>query len=182
MNRRIALATLAHLLALVLAVLPVGCKPSPRPSASASSSAAVQAKPSPTSVAEAEALKKGGVSWTNQEIRAYYNQIVSTIGPAHEQWKKDGLPAEERARRAYQIRHDARLVCRAMMASVDEVDDLRKRDQEKYGNPDGPTFEHLVESAKKKGVTGDAIYEGIVASSQRTDETTNAAFGVKKTP
>jgi hypothetical protein len=69
-----------------------------------------------------------------------------------------------------------------MMASVAEVEDLRKRDQEKYGNPDGPTFEQLVEGAKKKGVVGEAIFEGIIASSQRTDEAVNAAFGIKKAP
>ena len=69
-----------------------------------------------------------------------------------------------------------------MMTSPEEVDDLRRRDQEKYGNPDGPTFEQLVESAKKKGVTGDAVHEGIVGSSQRTDEATNAAHGIKKSP
>ncbi len=138
--------------------------------------------PYPTSVAQADALKKGGAAWTNEEIRVYYNQVVSTIGPADAQWKRDGLPAEERARRAYAIRHDARLTCRAMMTSAGEVDDLRRRDQEKYGNPDGPTFEQLVESGRKKGADGDALYEGIIASAQRTDEKVNAAFGIDRAP
>ena len=65
-----------------------------------------------------------------------------------------------------------------MMASQDEVVLLQKRDQEKYGHPDGPTFDELVEGAKKKGVTGDAIYERIIESAQRTDPVTNAAFGI----
>ncbi len=176
------LIVLAQLVFLSLAVS-LGCKASPGSAVPAgSSSAALAAKPYPTSVAQAETLKKGGASWTNEEIRVYYNRVVSTIGPADEQWKREGLPAEERARRAYEIRHNARLTCRAMMASSAEVEDLRKRDQEKYGNPDGPTFEQLVENGKKKGATGDAVYEGIIASSQRTDEKVNALFGIHRGP
>ena len=45
-----------------------------------------------------------------------------------------------------------------------------------------PSFDQLVESGKKKGATGDALYEGIIASAQRTDEKVNAAFGIQKTP
>jgi hypothetical protein len=176
------LLVLAQLLLLSLA-FSLGCRPSgggPAPDGSAS--AALAAKPHPTSVAQAETLKQGGASWTNEEIRVYYNQVVSTIGPSNEQWKRDGLSAEARAHKAFEIRHDARLTCRAMMASAAEVDDLRKRDQEKYGSPDGPTFEKLVESGKQKGATGDAVYEGIIASAQRTDDKVNAAFGIHRTP
>ena len=173
---------LAHLLLLALVFSP-GCKGSPaRLAPQPAASASLAAKPHPTSAAQADTFKKGGASWTNEEIRIYYNQVVTTIGPSNEQWKRDGLPAEERARRAFAIRHDARMICRAMMAIAAEVDDLRRRDQEKYGSPDGPTFEQLVEAAKKKGTAGDAIYEGIIQSAQRTDESVNAAFGIHKTP
>jgi hypothetical protein len=181
MNPR-ALTRFLALALLILTSLAValGCKPSPGPSPGASGSAAQADKPYPRTVAEAEALKKAGTSWTNQEIRVHYNQMVATIGPSNEEWKKQGLPILERARRAFAIRHDARMTARAMMASPSEVDDLRRRDQEKYGNPDGPTFEHLVEHGQKKGATGDAIYEGIIASAQRTDEGFNAASGIKR--
>jgi hypothetical protein len=168
-------------LLLALAFLPA-CKGSPSSSASGAASASLAAKPHPSSVAEAETLKKAGASWTNEEIRLYYNQMVSTIGPKNEEWKKEGVPLLERARRAFEIRHNARLTCRAMMASAAEVDDLRKRDQEKYGNPDGPVFEQLVEHENKKGGAGDAVYEGIIQSAQRTDEGYNRAFGIQRSP
>ncbi len=131
MGRRAAVARIVAFAGMVLLVLglALGCKASPAP---------VAAGPYPTSVAQAETLKKGGASWTNEQVRVYYNQVVDTIGPADEGWKREGLSAEERARRAFAIRHDARLTCRAMMADPREVDDLRRRDQEKYGNPDGP--------------------------------------------
>ena len=180
LSRIVLLLLLALLLLFGLAIGP-GCKASPG-SPSPAASASLAAKPHPTSAAQADALKKGGASWTNEEIRLYYNQVVSTIGPSDEQWKHDGLSAEARAHKAFEIRHDARLTCRAMMASAAEVDDLRRRDQEKYGSPDGPTFEQLVESGKKKGAAGDAVYEGIIASAQRTDEKLNAAFGIQKAP
>jgi hypothetical protein len=176
---RARLLVLAHVALLALAVS-LGCKPSSGPAPSAGASATAAAKAYPTSVAQADELKKGGASWTNEEIRVYYNQVVSTIGPSNEQWKRDGVAAEERARRAFTIRHDARLTCRAMMASPSEVEDLRKRDQEKYGQPDGPTFEQLVENGRKTSAAGDAVYEGIIASSQRTDGTFNRAFGIKR--
>jgi len=42
---------------------------------------------------------------------------------------------------------------------------------EKYGHPDGPTFDQVVERAESKGLRGDDAYEAIVESSQRTDPT-----------
>lgn len=181
----IALLKITQLAALVLALL-LGCGPavSPGPALAPGEPAATAtaAKAYPLTVAEAASLKGAGVSWSNEEIRVHYNRIVSAIGPADEGWKREGLSPEARARRAFEIRHKARLTCRAMMASAEEVSDLRKRDQEKYGNPDGPTFEQLVEGARKKGVAGDAVYEGIITSAQRTDEKTNAAYGIPKTP
>lgn len=174
-----SLATLRRFAALGLLILAsvvasVGCKPSQGSAPGPADSAAAAAKPYPKTVEEAEALKKTGVSWTNQEIRAYYNKVVAGIAPSNDAWKKQGLSVEERARRAFEIRHVVRLTARAMMASAAEVELLRKRDQEKYGNPDGPTFEQLVESGKKKGKEGEALYEGIVESAQRTDEGINA--------
>ena len=136
-------------------------------------------KPVPTSVAQAEALKRAGTSWDDAEIRAVYLRQVAAIGPANDAWKQANLPAEERARRAFQMRHDARQTSRAMMKNAAEVALLRKRDQEKYGNPDGPTFEMLVERERKKGLVDDDVYEAIIKSAQRTDQSVNEWFGLK---
>jgi hypothetical protein len=168
--------------ALALAFFLPACKGSPSGGAPGAASASLAAKPHPSSAAEAETLKKTGASWTNEEIRIYYHQLAAAIGPQNEAWKKEGVPVEERARRAFQMRHDARLTCRAMMASTAEVDLLRARDQEKYGSPDGPTFDRLVEMEKKKGLSGDAIFEAIVQSAQRPDESTSRSFGIPRSP
>lgn len=166
----------------------VGCGPapvpasepaSPPPSPAPTSSAAPEKRALPTTVAEAEEQKKAGIRYTNEEVRPHYLDLVAGVDAANEQWLKEGLSAEERARRAYKIRHDARVTTRAMMSDPSEVEDLRKRDQEKYGNPDGPTFEWLVTQNQKKGLTGDAAYEAIVGSSQRTNKKVNESFDLK---
>jgi hypothetical protein len=162
-----------RLLRLVMvALLVAGCRSGP------SGGDAPQNQPSPTSVAQAAEMKKAGVVWTNGDIRAFYLRTVATIGPSNERWKQENVPAEERARRAFQVRHDARMTARAMMKDPAEVKLLQKRDQEKYGSPDGPSFDSLVARQKAKGVTGDAVYEAIVASAQHTDGAVNEMFGL----
>ncbi len=117
--------------------------------------------------------------YSNDEIRAWYLKQNGSIEELNKQWVAQGLSAEERARRAYEIRHGARVRARAMMQDRAQVRDLNARDMQKYGNPDGPTFEQLVKQAEAKGNTGDARYEAIVGSSQRTDAATNARFGLQ---
>lgn len=147
-------------------------------SSTTASSATPEQKAYPTTPAEAEALKKKGIAWSNEETRVYYLKLADSVDASNEQWKQEGLSAEKRAQRAWEVRHNARITARAMMGDPREVEDLRARDQEKYGNPDGPTFEQLVEGQRKKGLTGDAVYEAIIGSSQRTDPKTNEKFNL----
>ncbi|MFA7240606.1 MAG: hypothetical protein WC091_10865 [Sulfuricellaceae bacterium] len=118
---------------------------------------------------------------TNDEIRRWYNDQVAVIPALNEQWRKDGLSVETRACKAYDIRHGARLKAREFMPDKREVADLQARDQEKYGNPDGPTFEYLVQKNRDEGLTGDEVYENIIGSAKRTNEGYNKRFGVTPT-
>jgi hypothetical protein len=117
-------------------------------------------------------------SQTNVEIRKWYKAQLATIPEQNEQWIAEGLSAEERARRAYAIRHEARIEARERMPNKMDVAELRARDRAKYGNPDGPTFEYLVERNRKKGLEGDAIYEAIIESSARSNEKVNKSLGL----
>ncbi len=135
-------------------------------------------KPLPGSSAQATGLKTTGIAWSNAEIRAHYLVLVAAIGPANERWKRDGLSAEERAQRAFQVRHDARVTCRAMMSDAREIMALEQRDQQKYGHPDGPRFDELVTLERSHGLTGDALFEAIVASAQRTNSAVNEMVGL----
>lgn len=75
----------------------------------------------------------------------------------------------ERAERSWQIRHDARRDARSMMADSSEVELLRERDIAKFGSPDGPTFDFLIERLNEAGLAGDAVYEAIIDQACRTD-------------
>lgn len=145
----------------------------PAPAATAPAEGAAH----PTSPAAAAEMKQAGRHWSNCDIRLYYNRLISGIPAQDASLKQQGRSPEERARAAFDARHNARLTCRAMMSNQIEVDELRARDREKYGNPDGPAFEQLVEKNRRKGLQGDAVYDEIIASSQRTDEKVNQECG-----
>jgi hypothetical protein len=106
---------------------------------------------------------------TNKEIRQWYIDQVSTIPHLDQQWLQQGIAIEERAIRAWQIRHDARIRAREMMEVPEEVELLRQRDIKFYGNPDGPSFEYLVRQAVARGLQGEKIYQSIINSSSLTD-------------
>jgi len=132
----------------------------------------------PADAAEAVSLRASGARWTDREVRQRYLERVSEIGPNDERLRTGGQSAEARAKAAFQARHDARVTARAMMQDVAAVEALRERDREKYGTPDGPSFEYLVERARQKGLEGDAVYESIVESAQKTDAATNRSLGL----
>ncbi len=131
----------------------------------------------PATPQEAEALRSAGYRWDNDTIRDYYNDTVLTIGPQNEMMKTAGASAEQRARMAYDVRHNARMTCRAMMLPEERLG-LEKRDAEEYqGSVNGPTFEQLVEEHRQSGLVGDAVYEKIIETSQKTSQKYNAAHG-----
>lgn len=111
---------------------------------------------------------------TNCEIRLWYNYQVVAIGVLAEKWKQDGLSLKERALKAYDRRHEARVHARFLMQNKAEVKDLEDRDREIYGNPDGPTFEYLVKKNTDKGLSLAQAYENIIQSSSKTDKKYNA--------
>ena len=115
---------------------------------------------------------------TNAEIRQWYIQRISAIPNLNQDWIKLGLPLQARAEAAWRIRHEARIEARAMMTNPAEVDLLRARDIAKYGSPDGPTFEFLVERLKGVGLEEDRIYEAIIDNSYRTDAELNRKLGL----
>ena len=110
---------------------------------------------------------------SNEDIRKWYLDKVNTIPELDTKWAVEGVPLPERARRAVEIRHNARLEARNMMKDPQEVEMLRARDLAKYGNPDGPTFDQLVEKAQANGHQGDEVWKELLGSSNRTDQTVN---------
>lgn len=114
---------------------------------------------------------------TNSSIRQWYLKQLSQIPELNEQWTKDGVSLEERARRAWQFRHDRRLEARAMMESEEEKELLRRRDVKIYGTPDGPTFEFLVERLTADRLEGNHIFEAVIKGSYRTNAGVDKELG-----
>lgn len=106
------------------------------------------------------------------DIRRWYNYQVVALPVINQRWIETGSSLEERARRAYDIRHRARINARYMM--VDGAEALRKRDMAKYGNPDGPTFTYLIDKSLAKGMTRQQAWQAIIETSSRTDNSYNA--------
>ncbi len=138
----------------------------------------IQAGESASGVANAS--QSASVPASNAEIRQWYNDQVATIAVLDQQWQQQGLNPEQRARRAWAIRHDARLKAREFMRDKSEVALLQARDKAKYGNPDGPDFDFLVAQNRKKGAQGDEVYLQIIGSSERTNTEVNQSFGAQK--
>jgi hypothetical protein len=130
--------------------------------------------------APAASAASAAIPHSNGEIRQWYNDQVATIDAEDQKWQQQGLTVEQRARHAYEIRHAARLKAREFMQDKGEVAQLQARDREKYGNPDGPTFDYLVEQNRKKGMSGDAAYLDIIGSSARTNAEFNKKFNVQQ--
>lgn len=110
---------------------------------------------------------------SNADIRKWYLQKVGTIPELDKKWAAEGVPLEERARRAVAIRHEARLEARKMMSSPLEVAMLRARDFFTYGSIHGPSFDQLVKKAEAKGLQGDEVWKELIGSSNRTNQTVN---------
>ncbi|MCP3141518.1 DUF1515 domain-containing protein [Pyxidicoccus xibeiensis] len=115
----------------------------------------------------------GAKPTTNSDIRKWYLEKVGTIPELDKKWAAQGVPMEERARRAVAIRHDARLEARKMMKNPLEVLMLRARDLFTYGNINGPSFNQLVKKAEDKGLRGDDVFKELIGSSNRTNQTVN---------
>jgi hypothetical protein len=110
---------------------------------------------------------------TNKEIRAWYLGRTAGISKLNQEWTAQGVSLEERALRAWRIRHDARAQARSMMENDLEIEALRQRDLRLYGNPNGPAFDQLVQEHYQRGLTRDETYERIISGSQLTSRDVN---------
>ena len=113
----------------------------------------------------------------NARIRQWYNDRVGKIPLEDQHLATNGASLEARAQQAWGIRHSARIEARNMMPDKTEVAALQHRDMAKYSNPDGPTFDQLVNDNVKAGASLQDAYRKIIGSSVRTDPATNQNFG-----
>lgn len=106
---------------------------------------------------------------TNSEIRQWYLEQLSRIPELNEQWIINDVSLKDRAKMAWQFRHDKRSEARAMMKNEAEKELLRRRDMAKYGTPDGPAFEFLISHLEADGLKRNAVFEAVIKGSYRTN-------------
>lgn len=127
-------------------------------------------------------LPPGMKATDNKAIREWYNKHTSAerMKELDEKWQAEGKSPQERAELAFKERHDARLTARSYMQDPAEVEGLRLRDLQKYGSPDGPTFQQEVQKYQSQGLQGDDVYRSIIEGASRTSAEYNNKFGIKK--
>ncbi|MCC6999304.1 MAG: hypothetical protein IT370_32125, partial [Deltaproteobacteria bacterium] len=113
------------------------------------------------------------------QVRDLYLKAESQIEHLNKQWEAEGISVEERAKRAYDLRKDARETARDLMQDQTAVQKLRDRDTKKYGQGDGPTFEQLMKKHMDAGMTEAQAHKEIIESSQRSDKATNDKHGLQ---
>src|SRR5690606_20102862 len=88
----------------------------------------------PQDAESARARRAAGESWTNLEIRNYYNARNAEIAALDVQWQQEGKTLEQRARLASELRHGMRMTTRDMMGDPRLLLGLLVRDAAKYGD------------------------------------------------
>ncbi len=102
-------------------------------------------------------------------IRDWYNRQAGSVERLNHDWLASGLGVEERAFRAWTVRHQARLEARAMMGSARDVLLLQHRDLFHHGYSDGPSFAELVGKYLDAGHSPQEAYERIIGTSSKTN-------------
>ncbi|WP_298518419.1 LysM peptidoglycan-binding domain-containing protein [uncultured Kordia sp.] len=110
---------------------------------------------------------------TDCEIRVWYNYQVVAISELNKNWISQDIDLKTRAKKAYTLRHNARVNARFMMQNKDSVKALQARDLKKYKNPHGPTFEYLMEKCSKSGATTEQCYQSIIKTSSTVSKVYN---------
>ncbi|MEM8844460.1 MAG: hypothetical protein AAGB35_05385 [Pseudomonadota bacterium] len=106
---------------------------------------------------------------TNCEIRVWYNFQVVAIPIINKYWIEQGYSLSHRAHMAFSIRQNARTYSRFMINDQEVIKTFESLDIEKYGNPNGPTFEYLFSKYKQEGHDDDEAYEAIIVSASKTN-------------
>jgi hypothetical protein len=110
-----------------------------------------------------------GPPTTNAEIRQWYRDELAKIPKLNQQWVKEGIALDVRAKMAWKFRHDKRREARLFMQDANEIEMLRLRDTKVYGSPNGPTFKFLIKRLKSECLSENEVYEAIIKGSYRTN-------------
>ena len=112
---------------------------------------------------------------SNDETRLVYLHGELLMGEHHKQLVSEGRGVEERARTMWALRCALRTWTRTLMSDTAMADLLETYER-------NPSFDDLVALHEGKGLTGDAVYEAIIASSTRSRPSVNGPINPKSPP
>jgi hypothetical protein len=111
-------------------------------------------------------------SLTNSQAREFYLEGARQIGVLNEFLKTQPLSAEQRAVQLIETRNALRTEARALMSDRELAQTLDVSDPNK-------TVAQLVEHARSKGLSGDALWNYLAQSASRTRASVNESLKVK---
>lgn len=110
-------------------------------------------------------------SLSDEEARAVYARGEPQMRQLNEEMIEQGVSPEHRARIMHEQRNTLRTWCRELMRDRAAADWLAE-------NRPNQTWEQAMQKQISRGKQGDAIYEGIIESSTRSNPGVNEATGV----
>ncbi len=116
------------------------------------------------------------VDEANKMIRVWYDRMSLSVEQDRGKWAGQAL--ELQARRAWSIRHLARMLARLRMPDPDQVAELQRRDERDCGSPHGPTFDWLMRKAHDLGCSDEQAFKVIVETASKPNEEVNRQFGI----
>lgn len=104
------------------------------------------------------------------KIRMNYEDKLSKLAEKGDYLLKQGKTKREVAEYLHGERRRIGEVLKNEMPTQAIKDVVSSRNINKHGDKLGPTFEKLIEKAKKKGLRGDEIYDKIITSSAQANK------------
>ncbi len=116
------------------------------------------------------------VDEANKIIRVWYDRMSSSVDQDRARWAGQAL--ELQARRAWSIRHLARMLARLRMPDPGQVAELQRRDEADYGTPHGPNLDWLMRRARGLGCSDEQAFQVIMETAGMPNEEVNRQFGI----
>ncbi|MFI9504853.1 phage head morphogenesis protein [Nocardia sp. NPDC052566] len=111
-------------------------------------------------------------SLTDVEARNYYLEAERRLGELNKQLEKAGLPLEERAKIASEIRNEFRQHTRDLMSNRAAAEELTKNEKNR------PLEKLIEDKMAKKGLTREQALQDVIDSSSKSRGSVNEGLGV----
>ncbi len=114
---------------------------------------------------------------SNHQARAYVKGRKAELREAQAARERSGMSLDERARMAHAERAEMNQTAQEMMFWEGDVQQIRLRQQKEYGNPNGPTYEQLLQQKIRNGSTPNEARREIIDGASKGNPLADKKFG-----